>query len=494
MNSLSALFLNFLSTVHASFDASLANASPVNAPTVHLTCNQDNCLRQVFATRFSARPSSADCSSYLAVTVTAAPVTVTAVVTATGPAPPVLTTEIGTATNVFVTQIVRTITPAAHARRDAAATVPAYASACSCIGVHPFTVTAPGPTLTVTETMRTLSATPPAFATPNAPEKVTGAFHPHDVATTASVTGDHAAMSTGVLAAAIMVVAAVQTTGNGEPAVFGSVAKAPFANVTTADAVSSPLPMGTGFLSAAAAVLSSSSVEVNFPNAAAHVRLLNATSTLLTSTTAPADIHVVVTAVSSPSSTIGFHNTTSSNPASIRILSPATTSSPAPAPAPTDSTCTSFYLAMTGANATTFFAAATATSSDAAVLALSRDITARALLSADAATADLLLHSSGSGSGSSSSTALLVGNTDRSAAWSSVYFDTQASIAQQGHDALRCGVVATRSVACFGAGAAGEDAWVFQVCGSAVGGRGPLVVGREVEEGCAKVEFKAVCA
>ncbi|KAK6542382.1 hypothetical protein TWF694_006338 [Orbilia ellipsospora] len=125
-------------------------------------CAHDNCLRAIIASAVKTRSGVADCASYFAVaTITPPPSTVTVTVAHT------------------VTKATDTIQPARQ-RRDlnrritAAASIPAYASACSglaryssacsCVGVAVGgTFTAPTPVTTVTVTSTTtiplLSAT-----------------------------------------------------------------------------------------------------------------------------------------------------------------------------------------------------------------------------------------------------------------------------------------------------------------------------------------------
>ena len=174
---LSGLLL--LSSLHATL---ASNCNPNK-------CNANSCYRQVVASAFPTRHTSADCSSFLAITVTPSIVTISETVTATQTATitntetvdfTVLTTasdiETVTATStdfvittddVFETVTVQTpavtvipraatvVLPSGVPTYASACTSPGqYASACSCIGVLPFTVVAPTPSTTVTVTLR----------------------------------------------------------------------------------------------------------------------------------------------------------------------------------------------------------------------------------------------------------------------------------------------------------------------------------------------------
>ena len=149
-------------------------------------CVADNCNRQVVASAFTTRQTRADCSSYLATTVTPSAVTISLTVTAAETSAVTVTetvvvtslttetdtvpvtavsTEIVTVTQDVFETITADITSVLLVPRIATGGVsalPAYASsctapgqyssACSCIGVHPFTVTAAAPSTTVTIT------------------------------------------------------------------------------------------------------------------------------------------------------------------------------------------------------------------------------------------------------------------------------------------------------------------------------------------------------
>ena len=151
-------------------------------------CVANDCNRQVVASAFTTRHTRADCSSYLASTVTPSAVTISVTVTnAETVAVTVTETVVGTSlatetdtvpVTAVSTEIV-TVTQDVFETISAAKTsvvlapriatsllpndVPAYASsctapgqyssACSCIGVHPFTVTAVAPSTTVTVTV-----------------------------------------------------------------------------------------------------------------------------------------------------------------------------------------------------------------------------------------------------------------------------------------------------------------------------------------------------
>ncbi|KAB5515139.1 hypothetical protein GE09DRAFT_1231585 [Coniochaeta sp. 2T2.1] len=162
---------------------------PALACVVEAACNANNCLRAVIASAVATRHGVADCSSYLAVTVTPATSTITSTVTVR---PTVFTTSVDTrlytesqtttvstetdVTTVQETQTVSTETDfvtvtvpgvlplKARAVTQTSSTYPAYASpcsawdkyvsACSCVGVFPATITAATPVTTtvVTET------------------------------------------------------------------------------------------------------------------------------------------------------------------------------------------------------------------------------------------------------------------------------------------------------------------------------------------------------
>ena len=154
-------------------------------------CDANNCYRQVVASAFTTRHNSADCSSFLATTITPSTVTISRTVSA----PQTVTvtntetvdftilttqTDIQTATAIstdIITDVVTetvTVQPTLSSAFQIAprvvtglpglsSAVPPYASsctspgqyasACSCIGILPSTVTAPTPSTTVTVTI-----------------------------------------------------------------------------------------------------------------------------------------------------------------------------------------------------------------------------------------------------------------------------------------------------------------------------------------------------
>ena len=154
-------------------------------------CNANDCYRQVVASAFTTRHNSADCSSFLATTVTPSTVTISRTVSAAQTVTVINTetvdftilttrTDIQTATAIstdIITDVVtetvtvqptlsssfqiapRVVTglpgsPSGVPPYASACTSPGqYASACSCIGVLPFTTTAPTPSTTVTVTI-----------------------------------------------------------------------------------------------------------------------------------------------------------------------------------------------------------------------------------------------------------------------------------------------------------------------------------------------------
>jgi hypothetical protein len=101
------------------------------------TCNHDNCARALMGVHLHGTTVTSDCSSFLDTTIV----------------PPVSTTS------VTITSVIDTTTTIQPAKRQEIATIPAYAtgvcldaavyaSACSCLGVTPATITAPIPVST----------------------------------------------------------------------------------------------------------------------------------------------------------------------------------------------------------------------------------------------------------------------------------------------------------------------------------------------------------
>lgn len=143
-------------------------------------CNKNNCLRAVIASAFTTRDGKADCSSYMAVTVTPATSTFSAIETTTyttlrSSTKPVTTTvyqtvlQTSTATFTAGTRTiyqrglrykhVRQITVSASnipAYASPCAGPAAYSSACSCIGVTRYTVTVNAPVATQSSTATVL--------------------------------------------------------------------------------------------------------------------------------------------------------------------------------------------------------------------------------------------------------------------------------------------------------------------------------------------------
>ncbi|KAK6526509.1 hypothetical protein TWF694_005092 [Orbilia ellipsospora] len=117
-------------------------------------CNHNNCLRAVIASAVPTRHGAADCSSYLAVTVTPAASTVTTTTTVTA------TTVVANKRrnlklrgNLPLNARQATVTASSMPAYASACTNKAsYSSACSCIGVTAMTITAAAPTTTVTQT------------------------------------------------------------------------------------------------------------------------------------------------------------------------------------------------------------------------------------------------------------------------------------------------------------------------------------------------------
>ena len=169
-------------------------------------CNADNCYRQVVASSFTTRHNSADCSSFLAATVTPSTVTISQTVTVTQTASvtdtetvdfTVLATEsdiltvtavstdiISVTDDVTETVTVPATSSAPLLQRRVPSSVPyyassctsqgQYASACSCIGILPFTVTAPTPSTTVVVTVSpTITATYSAVVSVGTTETLT---------------------------------------------------------------------------------------------------------------------------------------------------------------------------------------------------------------------------------------------------------------------------------------------------------------------------------
>ncbi|RKU48487.1 hypothetical protein DL546_004793 [Coniochaeta pulveracea] len=159
-------------------------------------CANNNCLRAIVAAGFTTRHGAADCSAYLAATVTPDTSTVTSTVTAVVTEQTTTitddvsttsqTTVVFTETQLITTQQTATAStltqyitvtqnpaPSKRAVTQSSSTYPAYAShcsvwnsyvsACSCVGVLPTTVTLPTPlaTTVVTETS-TLTSTIPS--------------------------------------------------------------------------------------------------------------------------------------------------------------------------------------------------------------------------------------------------------------------------------------------------------------------------------------------
>ncbi|KAN0120021.1 hypothetical protein V8E51_002229 [Hyaloscypha variabilis] len=108
------------------------------------TCNHDNCARALMGVHHHGTTVTSDCSSFLDTTIV----------------PPVSTTS------VTITSVIDTTATIQPAKRQEIATIPAYAagvcldaavyaSACSCLGVTPATITAPIPLTTITVTSLT---------------------------------------------------------------------------------------------------------------------------------------------------------------------------------------------------------------------------------------------------------------------------------------------------------------------------------------------------
>jgi len=143
-------------------------------------CNANNCLRQVIASAFTSRMARADCSSYMAITVTPATVTVTATNTLTDTAVETDTVTVIASTAyeepptekrrsnnrpvlpvrdvIEVRQV--TVSPTAIPAYASACTNDAkYSSACSCIGVTQYTITAAAPLTTTTTSVTITTST-----------------------------------------------------------------------------------------------------------------------------------------------------------------------------------------------------------------------------------------------------------------------------------------------------------------------------------------------
>jgi hypothetical protein len=147
---------------------------PFLAGSVNGACYRDSCLRALAGAHFPIRPTAADCSSFLATTITPDAITLTAFETSfttpaaeTGDSDIVWLTSYTTVT-ADPTQIPSVRACPAKKKRALSRPIPSYAphcdaaryaSACKCIGVHPFTLTAPTPLTTITLTT-TLTVSP----------------------------------------------------------------------------------------------------------------------------------------------------------------------------------------------------------------------------------------------------------------------------------------------------------------------------------------------
>jgi hypothetical protein len=156
--------------MHSSLFVALAALLPSVAAAG--TCNADNCLRAIRATK---RPGLKDCNQYLEKTVTPDAVTVTTVETQTQTVTPTVYISVTDSRLVLVTAtqtqlvtqtsfvtVTQTVNSIFNKRQQTAAplAVPLYASACSgavryssacsCLGASEATVTAEAPTVTAT--------------------------------------------------------------------------------------------------------------------------------------------------------------------------------------------------------------------------------------------------------------------------------------------------------------------------------------------------------
>jgi len=138
-------------------------------------CNANNCLRAVKAGAFPTRKTIEDCSSFMAITVTPATFTITSTIATTFTTlaePPTETLKRRNynphpAREVIEVRQVTVSPTAVPAYASACTGIVKYSSACSCIGVTQYTVTAATPVTTVTTSVTTTATVTPTGACPD---------------------------------------------------------------------------------------------------------------------------------------------------------------------------------------------------------------------------------------------------------------------------------------------------------------------------------------